>query len=56
MCILELKIQIAKLYEIMQKSKNTQDVYYRISSFLQGMNIDFVLSEENVLTKKRTLK
>lgn len=56
MCVSELKIQIAKLYEIMQNSKNAQDVYNRISSFLQGMNIDFVLTDESALTRKRTLK
>ena len=53
MCIDVLKIQVAKLYELMQSSKNNIDINERLLQLLNGMDIKFILEDKKVLTKKK---
>lgn len=53
MCIDELKIEVNKLKEILENSENTYEMNKKVLKLLEGMNIDFVLENRNVFTKKR---
>ena len=53
MSIDELKVEVAKLFEIIGNDKNVTDVNNRISQLLKGINMEFVLDDKSILVKKR---